>query len=251
MKRLLWAAGLSCLIHGSLVYFYRDLPSLSGSSKREPAKHLSLQLATLQSTALPAPAHTPSQHLTSSYLEGVTPEQASSLPAIKKTKIRESLPNSVPIVRPEKHKKLVEAAKTPTISKLTDKPIAHEIHQTSYGKEFEEALADRQIRHHTAAELNDISEEPIVEARPRYLMNPKPHYPPVARKRHQQGTVLLSVVVDAYGLVKDIEIIESSGHAILDRSAVAGVREWRFEAGRRGEKPIETSVLIPIRYELH
>lgn len=86
---------------------------------------------------------------------------------------------------------------------------------------------------------------------PLYDLNPPPHYPRVARKRNYQGTVLLEVHVTKDGRAAEVRIAQSSGYAILDRSAVKSVRQWRFSPALRGGRPFEMWVQVPVRFELH
>ncbi len=87
-------------------------------------------------------------------------------------------------------------------------------------------------------------------ARPRYKTNPEPSYPAVARRRRQEGTVLLSVRVDASGRPDAVEIRASSGFAALDEVAVEAVRKWEFEPGRLDGAPVASRVEVPIRFQL-
>lgn len=86
---------------------------------------------------------------------------------------------------------------------------------------------------------------------PLYHLNPPPRYPRTARRRNLQGTVLLDVKVTVEGLAAEVRIAESSGHAVLDRSAVKAVKSWRFSPARRGQTPIEMRVQVPVKFELH
>ena len=90
----------------------------------------------------------------------------------------------------------------------------------------------------------------LIEARPLYRENPPPEYPRLARRRGYEGTVLLEVLVDEAGRVKELKLAESSGHAALDRAAEKSVKRWRFTAGRRGEDPVQMWVKVPVRFEL-
>jgi protein TonB len=58
-----------------------------------------------------------------------------------------------------------------------------------------------------------------------------PRYPAAARRRGQEGTVLLTVSVAADGSVSEVLVARSSGHAVLDDEAVRTVRQWRFAGG--------------------
>jgi len=90
----------------------------------------------------------------------------------------------------------------------------------------------------------------VVMARPLYRINPPPPYPAKARRRNLQGTVILEVDVSAAGKVDRLRINESCGHRVLDRAAMAAVREWVFEPGSRNGVHIGMTVLVPVRFAL-
>jgi len=83
-----------------------------------------------------------------------------------------------------------------------------------------------------------------------YAHNPKPRYPAIAKSRGWQGKVLLRVKVSAKGLSDSVAVEKSSGHEILDESAIEAVKEWRFIPAKRGETPVASSVIVPIVFTL-
>lgn len=87
-------------------------------------------------------------------------------------------------------------------------------------------------------------------AYPSYHLNDPPSYPRLARKRGQQGTVILQVLVNQRGRVADLKIENSSNYTMLDRAALKAVRQWIFEPGRKGDSPIETWVKVPVTFKL-
>jgi TonB family protein len=87
-------------------------------------------------------------------------------------------------------------------------------------------------------------------ARPLYKQNPSPAYPLRARRMGYEGLVMLKVLVDENGRVDDLEVLDSSGYAILDKAAIASVKKWMFEPGTEGGKKKKMWVKIPIRFEL-
>lgn len=89
---------------------------------------------------------------------------------------------------------------------------------------------------------------PIFNAR--YLRNPKVPYPPEAKRMGIQGTVVLNVVVSPQGRAEIVDILSSSGSALLDEAAVAAVREWRFLAAHRGMQAVTEAVVVPVRFSL-
>ncbi|MCQ8104076.1 energy transducer TonB [Methylomonas sp. SURF-2] len=86
--------------------------------------------------------------------------------------------------------------------------------------------------------------------RANYAHNPKPEYPAIARSRAWQGKVLLRVKVSAEGLSDAVTVEQSSGHEILDESAVEAVKKWRFIPAKRGDTPVASSVIVPIDFKL-
>ncbi len=85
---------------------------------------------------------------------------------------------------------------------------------------------------------------------PQYGDNPLPDYPIEARKLHQQGTVVLSVLVNAQGIVETLAVKQSSGHALLDQAAIRGVKRWRFKPATVAGIPVSTQIEQPILFTL-
>jgi periplasmic protein TonB len=83
-----------------------------------------------------------------------------------------------------------------------------------------------------------------------YLHNPKPVYPNLARNRHWEGLVLLRVHVTAEGECNELSVQQSSGHEILDESALEAVRKWRFVPAKRGDVAQASWVTVPIKFQL-
>jgi protein TonB len=52
------------------------------------------------------------------------------------------------------------------------------------------------------------------------------------------------------GSVRNVRVLESSGHAVLDRSALKAVQKWRFRPGTRGGKPVTMNVKVPVVFRL-
>jgi len=90
----------------------------------------------------------------------------------------------------------------------------------------------------------------VTGATPRYRDNPRPDYPRTARLKGYEGLVLVEAEVGADGVVGDVRLKASSGYAVLDRSALAAVRDWKFEPGRRMGIPVTMRVDVPVRFML-
>jgi protein TonB len=83
-----------------------------------------------------------------------------------------------------------------------------------------------------------------------YAINPPTQYPLLARRRKYQGTVLLSVTINAAGHATSVTVQESSGHSILDDEAKRVVASWRFVAATENGEAVASQVIVPIRFML-
>lgn len=81
--------------------------------------------------------------------------------------------------------------------------------------------------------------------------NPNPKYPMQARRRHMEGLVVLTVRVNEEGRVVDARVKSSSGHDLLDDSALETVRQWQFEPGRQGSSTTASWTDVRINFRLN
>lgn len=103
-----------------------------------------------------------------------------------------------------------------------------------------------------AASAAESSAPTFVEAnfKANYLVNPKPEYPAIAKSRGWQGKVMLRVQVSAEGTALHVNVETSSGHEMLNESAVEAVTKWKFIPAKRGETAVISTVIVPIIFTL-
>lgn len=79
-----------------------------------------------------------------------------------------------------------------------------------------------------------------------------PRYPPEAIKKGQEGTVILDVTVDATGKVTGVQVDQSGtdAPAELQTVAIAAARQWEFNPGRKGGKPVGGMIQVPVNFSL-
>jgi protein TonB len=82
------------------------------------------------------------------------------------------------------------------------------------------------------------------------LNNAKPVYPLAAKRRGEEGTAYVKLVVTADGRAKDVALDRTSGSPALDESAVTAVRGWRFVPARQGTLAIEAPYVVPVVFKL-
>ncbi|WP_296222242.1 energy transducer TonB [Pseudomonas sp. UBA2684] len=91
----------------------------------------------------------------------------------------------------------------------------------------------------------------VFSREPSFREHPKPpHYPSQARRRNQQGTVLVEVRLDARGELRSLNVLRSSGIDSLDRAALDAVAAWRFRPETLGGRGVPSRVQIPIQFAL-
>jgi protein TonB len=83
-----------------------------------------------------------------------------------------------------------------------------------------------------------------------YAGNRDPIYPEAARRRGEQGRVILRVDVSSGGQPVSVIVQQSSGFPRLDDAAAAAVRQWRFEPAARGGKSMAGIAEVPILFRL-
>ena len=129
----------------------------------------------------------------------------------------------------------------------TDTALIKKTHSVPIGSLEPLTTAARQ-----ATETKEVLSESVNVsiARPLYKQNTSPRYPQRARRMGYEGLVMLKVLVDENGRVDDLEVLKSSGYAVLDRAAITSVKTWLFEPGTEAGKKKKMWVKIPVRFQL-
>lgn len=84
---------------------------------------------------------------------------------------------------------------------------------------------------------------------PKIVYDPQPQYSQLAREAGEQGTCILTLMVDASGSAKNIHISKPLGYG-LDEQAVRTVETWKFEPARRNGEPISIYASVAIAFRL-
>ena len=84
---------------------------------------------------------------------------------------------------------------------------------------------------------------------PTLISKIEPEYSEEARKAKYSGSVLLSIVVDANGLPRDIKVVRPLGLG-LDQKAIEAVAKWRFRPGMKGGKPVAVQAQVEVSFRL-
>ncbi|MGA8073980.1 MAG: energy transducer TonB [Candidatus Acidiferrales bacterium] len=75
-----------------------------------------------------------------------------------------------------------------------------------------------------------------------------PVYPQIAKTAHVQGTVILRAIISKDGTVQELQYI--SGPALLMRSAMDAVRQWKYQPTLLNGEPVEVDTTISVVFTL-
>ncbi len=105
-----------------------------------------------------------------------------------------------------------------------------------------------------ATSAGPVTPEPVKEvfsSKPSYLQPPtQPNYPKLAKRRNQQGVVLVEVRLDERGQQRALQIVRSSGVESLDEAALEAVADWHFRPETLDGRAVPSRVQIPIEFAL-
>lgn len=160
----------------------------------------------------------------------IPPEQLITVEMIPPPMAAPSAPKEKPVKKAEK-KPAVKAAE---VAEATEKPSPPQ------------AIAQATATHAIAPE--EAITTPVFDAA--YLHNPAPAYPPAARKRHVEGTVLLEVSVSPQGTAESVTLHTSSNSPLLDEAARKAVAAWQFIPAKRNGTAISATVIVPVIFTL-
>ena len=116
--------------------------------------------------------------------------------------------------------------------------------------EEKEVVEEKEVEKEQEAIVQTPQQGALDEAKPDALKNRAPKYPKIARLNNWEGTVVISVKVGVTGLAVEVKVKKSSGHRVLDQSAVRTVKKWKFLPAHVGGLAIASTIEIPVKFVL-
>jgi periplasmic protein TonB len=217
---------LACALHCLLMMWYASRPEPLPVSEAKPLPMVDI--------ALEAPI--------SGAMAETKPEEIKPIPPKPKPKLKKLKP------KPVKPKDKAEIKKPIVKEEKADEPETKANSSPIKDQANRPAVAGTNLN--SKSQKSQASSTTPARAFANYLNNPKPHYPGIAKSRHWEGLVRLRVYVTPDGRCGNLNVQRSSGHDVLDESALAAVRNWRFVPGKRGDTPIASWVTVPIEFRL-
>lgn len=104
---------------------------------------------------------------------------------------------------------------------------------------------------HRAQEPQTVYSPGKEVSQPRLIKEVKPKYTKEAMDARIEGTVWLEAVVLDTGDVGDVTVVTSLDKEYgLDDAAVAALKQWRFEPGRKDDKPVAVRIEVEMSFKL-
>jgi len=85
---------------------------------------------------------------------------------------------------------------------------------------------------------------------PRVTYNPEPEFSESARAAGYQGVCVLTLIVGADGMPRNIQVKNPIGMG-LDEKAVEAVRSWRFTPALKDGKPVAVQIAVEVDFHLY
>jgi protein TonB len=86
--------------------------------------------------------------------------------------------------------------------------------------------------------------------KPRRLELKEPAYPATLRAQGIEGEVLVTVSIDALGVVQQAAVLRGSGHAEFDAAALSAARAERFAPATRDGTPVPFTLSYTYRFRI-
>ena len=83
---------------------------------------------------------------------------------------------------------------------------------------------------------------------PKLLRRIEPVYTEEAKAAGAAGSVLVEVLIDRSGFVRDATVVRGLGHG-LSESAVEAVKQWQFEATMQSHVPVEVELEVTVEFK--
>src|SRR3989344_591387 len=230
MLRLSLFLLLSLALHaaGWLLHGEAQPPALSAAQTREAPQVL--RLAAVLQQAEPAPVKLPEQ-------PQPQPQQQRQVVVPRKS------PAPKPVVQAPVAKATPAVAAQPTQNQPVQAQPTEATRQSAAVRAAAQAAPVKPVATKPVAEV--LSRKPSFREPPR-----QPHHPSQARRRNQQGVVLVAVRLDERGQQRSLNVLRSSGVDSLDRAALEAVAKWRFRPETSGGQAVPSRVQIPIQFAL-
>ena len=110
-------------------------------------------------------------------------------------------------------------------------------------------VSDKEILKPTDSDsLPTPTEEYLVSQMPRVISEVRPNYPKEAREKQKEGAVVLDVLIDEKGNVRQVNVIESE--EVFRNEAVEAMKKFKFSPANISGKVVAVKIRYVIKFKL-
>jgi len=84
---------------------------------------------------------------------------------------------------------------------------------------------------------------------PKFEKRVTPEYPFAAKKRGQEGNVVLRLLIDELGILQEVEVMEATDPIFIE-PAVNAVKQSFFIPAKNNRRPVPSKTILPIHFKL-
>lgn len=152
---------------------------------------------------------------------------------------------SKPAVTPQKESRKVFGLSRNALT--TDAPGALEV---KAGNTLAKEIDQEKLRPEDADDLPVPTEEYLVTSMPRLKSEVRIPYPPEAKKKNIEGVVIMNILIDEKGKVRQAELQEGPGFG-LNEAAMAAIYNFEFTPAIVGDKAVAVKIRYAYRFILN
>lgn len=116
------------------------------------------------------------------------------------------------------------------------------------GNTITKEVDNEELKESDADSLPSITDEYLVSTMPKVLVEIKPNYPQIAKAQNQEGKVVMDIIVDQLGAVRQVTII--SGEEVFKSEAILAMKKFKFSPALVEGKPVAVKIRYVLKFVL-
>jgi protein TonB len=116
------------------------------------------------------------------------------------------------------------------------------------GNTLAKDVDENQLKDSDSDALPTPTEEYLVSDMPQVLSEVKPVYPKDAKEKELQGSVVMDILIDASGRVRQVSVVE--GDSLFRSGAVEAMKKFLFRPAKVDGKPVAVRIRYSLRFQL-
>lgn len=170
--------------------------------------------------------------------------------SVQEVKTVESTPPAEPVVQVSNKPKSVTETKVKPVFGLSKNTATDEGAEVAIKAGNTLAKAVDQEKTDNTDALPVPAAEYLVTKMPRLKAEVRIAYPPEARSKNVEGAVVMNVLIDEQGRVREASLLEGPGHG-LNEAALDAIHRFQFEPAEIDKKPVAVRIRYAYRFVLN